>query len=83
MSIQIIDKTKPPAPLYVREPTPTFTTTYESDKYWDEQRRRWIEGYSGLTGLHYFYLQEWHLKLIAKELQYRHENNISIKDPEA
>lgn len=26
---------------------------------------------------------EWHLKLIAKELQYRHENNISIKDPEA
>ena len=64
MSIQIIDKTKPPAPLYVREPTPTFTTTYESDKYWDEQRRRWIEGYSGLTGLHYFYLQEWHLKLI-------------------
>jgi hypothetical protein len=25
---------------------------------------------------------EWHLKLIAKELQYRHENNISIKDPE-
>ena len=64
MPIQIIDKTKPPAPLYVRVPTPTFTTTYESDKYWDEQRRRWIEGYSGLTGLHYFYLQEWHLKLI-------------------
>jgi hypothetical protein len=25
---------------------------------------------------------EWHLKLIDKELQYRHENNISIKDPE-
>lgn len=25
---------------------------------------------------------EWHLKLIAKELQYRHENNISITDPE-
>lgn len=54
----ILDKTKPPPPPYVRVPKPTFRTNAERERYWDEQRRRWHEGYAGLTGLHYFALQE-------------------------
>lgn len=59
----IIDKTKPPKPRYVYQPVPeNFKSTYEAQKYFEEQKRRWIEGYAGLTGPHYFYLQEGYLK---------------------
>jgi len=52
----------PPPPKWVYEPVPDFASMkhpkLEEDNYWEEQNRRWIEGYAGLTGAHYFYLQE-------------------------
>ena len=52
----------PPPPKWVYEPVPDFTMSkhpkLDEDKYWEEQNRRWIEGHAGLTGAHYFYLQE-------------------------
>jgi len=52
----------PPPPKWVYEPVPDFSMMnhpkMEEDKYWEEQNRRWIEGHAGLTGAHYFYLQE-------------------------
>src|SRR5690349_18378129 len=61
-------KTKPDPPMYVRHEKPDFRTQYEFDKYWDEERRRWIEGYSGITGIHYLYLQELKLRRITGEI---------------
>ncbi len=56
---------KPKKSPYERVPTPEhFKSQYEEDKYWDRERTKWIEGYSGLTGAHYFYMQEWTLKNI-------------------
>lgn len=50
---------------YTRIPTPTsFKTKADKDRYWDGELKKWIEGYSGLTGLQYFYMQEWTLKNI-------------------
>jgi len=52
----------PPPPKWVYEPVPDFSKMnhpkLEEDRYWEEQNRRWIEGHAGLTGAHYFYLQE-------------------------
>ncbi len=61
-------KTKPDPALYVRHEKPTFRTQYEFDKYWDIEKGRWIEGYSGITGIHYLYLQELKLRKITGEL---------------
>lgn len=61
-------KTKPDPALYVRHEKPTFRNQYEYDKYWDEEKRRWHEGYSGLTGTHYLYLQELKLRRITGEI---------------
>lgn len=59
MSLTLIDNTKTPSSKFTRIPHPTtFRTTLEEQKYWAEQVRRWFEGYGGLTGKHYFYLQE-------------------------
>lgn len=68
MSITIIDNIKDPSPKWLYEPVPSFRTSYEQDKYWDTQYQRWSEGYAGLTGPHYFYLQECHLKDIYGEV---------------
>ena len=68
MSLTIIDNIEPPSPRWVYEPVPTFRTTLEEDRYWDEQYRRWSEGHLGLTGPHYFYLQECHLKDIYGDI---------------
>lgn len=62
MSFEIIDNTKPKSPRYVRVPKPTFRTERDRQKYWDIQMQRWLEGYSGLNGMHYFYLQEGWIK---------------------
>jgi len=43
---------------YVRVSKPTFNTGAERRKYWDIQEKRWTEGYAGLSGMHYFYIQE-------------------------
>lgn len=47
-----------PLPMYKRHEKPTFKNQYEKDKYWDTEMTRWNRGFAGLTGFHYFYLQE-------------------------
>lgn len=45
-SVTIIDKTKPPSPIFVWKPHPTiFKTNLEEQKYWAEEQRRNVEGY--------------------------------------
>ncbi len=56
--ITIIDKTKPLPPIMVRAPIPeTFKTTLEEQKYWEEEKKRSIEGYNDLPGTLYHYIQ--------------------------
>lgn len=55
----IHDKITPRPPKYVRQPTPeVFRTTRDRHAYWDKEIVKWHEGYSGLSGVHYFYIQE-------------------------
>lgn len=68
--MSIFLKTKPDRPLYVRHNKPTFKSEYEKGKYWDTERKRWHEGYSGLSGTHYMYLQEMKLLTIDGTLIY-------------
>lgn len=57
--IGIHNNIDPKPPMYVRVPTPkNFKSKYEEDKYWDREFKKWHDGYSGLTGMHYMYLQE-------------------------
>ena len=56
--MEIIEKaTKPP---YIYTPPPDFTklSQYEKDSYIAQEVERWVEGYNGLTGMHYFYLSQ-------------------------
>ena len=50
---------------FVRIPDPTFRTNYEKDKHWDIEKKRFLEGYGGLTGPHYFYIQQCKIKLLS------------------
>jgi len=52
----------PPPPLYVAPPTPVFRDEAHRLEYYKEEKRRWIEGYGGLTGAHYFYMTQCYLK---------------------
>ena len=58
----IIDKISPPSPIYIRKPIPSFRSEYEKQKYYAENKRRCLEGYSGLPGTLYDYLQNQKLK---------------------
>jgi len=58
----IIDNTKPRAPIFEYEPTPIFRTTLEEQKYWQEEKRRWLEGYGEMTGPLYYYATQIKLK---------------------
>ncbi len=62
MSITVIDKTKLPAIPYTFIPTPSFKNEYERKKYWDLELKKWIEGIPGITGRHYFYMSQGHIK---------------------
>lgn len=44
---------------------PSFRTKYEEDKYWDLLRKRCHQGYNGLTGRHYAYLNIGTIKLVT------------------
>lgn len=59
--IEIIDKIKTPAPKWVAPPPkPIFKTTLEKEKYWEERKKMWREGYgdgySHICGMHFFLL---------------------------
>lgn len=58
----IINNFDPKSPIYVRHETPTFRTKLEAQRYWAEEKRRWIEGYQGLPGTFYHSVQEQVLK---------------------
>lgn len=62
MSITIVDKTKPPSPIYVRKPIPTFKSEYEKEKYYAQNKKRCLEGYGDIPGTLYDYLQNQSLK---------------------
>ena len=63
MEIINSDNRKPPF-IFNGHPE-KFNTQYDFDKYWNEEYRRWVEGYSGLTGRHYFYVTCGKLKTIT------------------
>lgn len=54
----IIDNISAPSAMFVRKEKPTFRTQVEKQRYWEEEMRRWREGYRDLTGPEYFYFQE-------------------------
>jgi len=54
----IIDKNKAPSAKWTRVvPPTTFKRSVDKERYWMTEFNRWKEGYAGLTGIHYFYLQ--------------------------
>ena len=64
--MEILDKINV-APKWVPPEKPTtFKTTLEQQNYYEEEKRRWREGYgdgySKITGMHYFYLTQGTLK---------------------
>lgn len=44
--------------LYKKVPTPSFKTTLEKQRYWANEKVKWLEGYAGLSGMHYHFIQE-------------------------
>lgn len=64
----VLDKIKTPAPKWVPpKPKPTsFKTTLEKERWWDNRKKIWREGYgdgySHICGMHSFYLLEGNLK---------------------
>ncbi len=58
----VIDNISHKAPKFVYTPPPPLITRYDEDAYWDEEVRRWNEGYNGMTGFYYWYLTQWWLK---------------------
>jgi hypothetical protein len=45
---------KKKSPIFTYEPPPLFRTQLEEQKYWEEEKRRWVEGYKGLPGTFYY-----------------------------
>jgi hypothetical protein len=43
---------------YQYRPQPAFNSTFEKEKYVDRETTRWVDGFQGLSGLHYFHLSE-------------------------
>ena len=39
-------------------PQPKFSSPVDESKYREREVYRWINGYEGLSGIHYFYLAE-------------------------
>jgi len=64
-NVEIINKEKPKKAPFIFKGVPNFNTTYEKERYWDTQYKRWIDGYNGLTGRHYFYLTMGALKPVT------------------
>lgn len=54
MPVTIIDKIKAKAPIYVYEPPPIFKTKLDEQRYWEQEKQRWVEGYQGMPGTFYY-----------------------------
>ncbi len=64
MSVTVIDKIKDPAPFFTRKEKPSsFKTTLDEQKYWANEKKLWIDGYSeDVNGMLYFYATQVILK---------------------
>lgn len=63
MSLTIIDNTQPKSPIFTYTPPPIiFKNDYEEQKYWQEEKRRWFDGYEDMTGALYYYATQIKLK---------------------
>ncbi len=60
-SLTIINKKKK-SPFFVWKPRPTFRSIYEEQKYFAEEKTKWVEGVGEVPGSLYFYLQECFIK---------------------
>lgn len=58
----IIDNTIPYSPILEWKPKPKFRTTYERDKYWSLEKKKWIEGIGEIPGTLYHKTQEQKIK---------------------
>ncbi len=58
--MDIINNKKPP--IYVRTPKPFFKTTLDKQRYWANEKKKWIEGHNSLPGMYYHFLQEQTIK---------------------
>ncbi len=58
----IIDKTILSPPILEWKPKPLFKTSLAKQKYWEQQKQYWVEGYNGLPGLFYYMVQECWIK---------------------
>ena len=62
MPITIIDNTKPSAPILEHKPKPSFKNTYERDKYWANEKVKWMEGVGDIPATLYHKTQEQKIK---------------------
>ena len=63
MSVAFSPDFNPPPPLHIYTAPPLLRSIKDAkDYYVDQEYPRWINGYNGLTGPHYFYIQECFLK---------------------
>lgn len=69
MAVDFSPDFNPPPPLYVAHEPPLFRNAKDvRDYYLDQEYPRWINGYAGLTGPHYYYIQECYLKDINGQI---------------
>ncbi len=63
MAVPFSEGFNPPPPKYIYTPPPLFRGAKDiRDYYVDQEFDRWTSGYAGLTGMHYYYIQECFLK---------------------
>lgn len=62
MGITIIDHTKPPSPILLWKPKPSFRTSLEKSRYWAAEKVKWINGVGDIPGTLYFKTQELKIK---------------------
>lgn len=48
--------------IFTHTPKPIFKTESERLRYWEKEKKRWLEGYSGIPGTLYHYIQEQWIK---------------------
>lgn len=64
--MNIYIKPDSPAPIWEYKPVPTFKTSLEQSRYWEDQKKLWLEGYEDIPGT-----------LIYKTQMYEGKNRIT------
>jgi hypothetical protein len=50
----IINNKKKKSPIYTYEPPPLFKTKLDEQRYWEQEKQRWVEGYNDMPGTFYY-----------------------------